>query len=138
MKALQVEFGMAIIIITHDLGVVAGFADEVLVMYAGRAMEQGDRRTVYRRPHHPYTEGLIQALPHESGIKQRLVPISGLPPSLIHLPSGCPFHSRCRHVLERCKEEEPPLEEVGSRHVSACWLPPDRVRLETRAAKAGP
>ena len=138
MKALQVEFGMAIILITHDLGVVAGFADDVLVMYAGRAMEQGDRRTMYLRPHHPYTEGLIQALPSESGTKPRLVPISGLPPSLIHLPSGCPFHPRCRYTLDRCKEEEPPLEEVGSGHVSACWLPPDRLRLEPRTAKAAP
>ena len=138
MQALQVEFGMAIILITHDLGVVAGFADDVLVMYAGRAMEQGDRRTVYRRPHHPYTEGLIQALPSESETKRRLVPISGLPPSLIHLPSGCPFHPRCRYALDRCKQEEPPLGEVASGHVSACWLPPDRVRLETPRAKVAP
>ena len=138
MKALQVEDGMAIVLITHDLGVVAGFADEVLVMYAGRAMEQGDRRTLYRHPHHPYTEGLIEALPSESGKKHRLVPISGLPPSLIQLPSGCPFHPRCRYAFDRCKGEEPPLGEVGSGHVSACWLPPDRVPVETRTAKAAP
>ena len=138
MKALQVEFGMAIILITHDLGVVAGFADDVLVMYAGRAMEQGDRRTLYRHPHHPYTEGLMQALPSVSETKRRLVPISGHPPSLIHLPSGCPFHPRCRYTLDRCKQEEPPLRDVGSGHASACWLPPDRIPLETPTAKVAP
>jgi oligopeptide/dipeptide ABC transporter ATP-binding protein len=138
LKALQAEFGMAIILITHDLGVVAGFAEDVLVMYAGRTMERGDRRTLYRRPHHPYTEGLIQALPGESASKGRLVPISGLPPSLIYLPSGCPFHPRCRYAFDRCKQEEPPLQKLGGGHVSACWLPPDRVRLETRTAEAAP
>ena len=134
MKALQAELGMAIILITHDLSVVAGIADKVLVMYAGRAMEHGDRQSVYRRPHHPYTEGLIQALPSRSGTGDRLIPIPGLPPSLIHLPPGCPFHPRCRYVMDRCRKEAPPLRKVeASRgHVSACWLPLDRVGLHER------
>jgi oligopeptide/dipeptide ABC transporter ATP-binding protein len=138
MKELQAEFGTAIIAITHDLGVIAEIADEVLVMYAGRAMERGDRRTLYRRPHHPYTKGLIEALPSQSGSKERLVPIPGRPPSLIQLPAGCPFHPRCRYVMDRCRTEVPPLQEVagGSGHVSACWLPPDRVGLDARAASA--
>jgi oligopeptide/dipeptide ABC transporter ATP-binding protein len=138
MKSLQAQFGMAIILITHDLGVVAGIADEVLVMYAGRAMERADRRSVYRRPHHPYTKGLIQALPSQSRGKARLVPIRGLPPSLIHPPAGCPFHPRCPYVMDRCRTEAPPLQEVegASGHVSACWLPPDRVGLDTEAARA--
>jgi oligopeptide/dipeptide ABC transporter ATP-binding protein len=136
MKELQAEFGTAIVAITHDLGVIAEIADEVLVMYAGKAMERGDRRTLYRRPHHPYTKGLIEALPSQSGTKERLVPIPGRPPSLIQLPAGCPFHPRCRYVMDRCRTEVPPLQDVagGSGHVSACWLPPDRVGLDARAA----
>jgi oligopeptide/dipeptide ABC transporter ATP-binding protein len=138
MKELQAEFGTAIIAITHDLGVIAEIADEVLVMYAGRAMERGDRRTLYRQPHHPYTKGLIEALPSQSGSKDRLVPIPGRPPSLIRLPTGCPFHPRCRYVLDRCRTEAPPLQKVagGGGHVSACWLPPDRVGLDTSAARS--
>jgi peptide/nickel transport system ATP-binding protein len=140
MKELQAEFGTAIIAITHDLGVIADIADEVLVMYAGQAMERGDRRTLYRQPHHPYTKGLIEALPSESGSKERLVPIPGRPPSLIRLPPGCPFHPRCPSVLERCRTEVPPPQRVagGDRHVSACWLPPDRVGLDIDAAKTAP
>jgi peptide/nickel transport system ATP-binding protein len=138
MKTLQAEYGMAIILITHDLGVVRGIADEVLVMYAGRAMEHGDRHSIYRRPHHPYTEGLLHALPGTSRAKDRLIPIPGLPPSLIHLPAGCPFHPRCRYVMDRCRIEAPPLQKVGdiSGHVSACWLPPDRVGLDGQVARA--
>jgi peptide/nickel transport system ATP-binding protein len=136
MKALQAEFGTAIIAITHDLGVIAEIADEVLVMYAGRAMERGDRRTLFREPHHPYTKGLLEALPSQSGSRDRLVPIPGRPPSLIQLPTGCPFHPRCRYVMDRCRTEAPPLQKVvgGSGHVSACWLPPDRVGLDAPAA----
>ena len=138
MKELQAEFGTAIIVITHDLGVIADIADEVLVMYAGQAMERGDRRTLYRRPHHPYTKGLIEALPSESDAKERLVPIPGRPPSLIRLPTGCPFHPRCTSVLERCRTDVPPLRRVagGEGHLSACWLPPERVGLDVAAAKA--
>jgi peptide/nickel transport system ATP-binding protein len=109
-------------------------------MYAGRAMEHGDRRSIYRRPHHPYTEGLLQALPSRTAAKSRLIPIPGLPPSLIHPPAGCPFHPRCRYVMERCRHETPPLQRVidAGGHVSACWLPPDRVRLQAQAARAAP
>jgi peptide/nickel transport system ATP-binding protein len=137
LKALQAEFGTAIIAITHDLGVIADIADEVLVMYAGQAMERGDRRTLYRRPHHPYTKGLIEALPNQSGAKDRLVPIPGRPPSLIQLPGGCPFHPRCRYVMDRCRNEVPPAQEVvgGGGHLSACWLPPDRVGVDADAAR---
>jgi oligopeptide/dipeptide ABC transporter ATP-binding protein len=139
MKALQTEFGMAIILITHDLGVVAGIADEVLVMYAGRAMEQGDRQSVYRRSHHPYTEGLIQALPSRSGTRDRLTPIPGLPPSLINVPPGCPFHPRCRYVMDRCRKEVPPLRKVeAGGHVSACWLPLDHVGHHEQTVEAAP
>jgi peptide/nickel transport system ATP-binding protein len=140
MKTLQAESGMAIILITHDLGVLAGIADDVLVMYAGRAVESGDRRVLYRLPHHPYTKGLIQALPGRSVEQRRLTPIPGLPPSLINLPTGCPFHPRCAYVMERCRHESPPLQSVGggSGHRSACWLPPDRVGIDIRSASATP
>jgi peptide/nickel transport system ATP-binding protein len=125
MKTLQQEFGTAIIMITHDLGVLSGFAHEVMVMYAGKTMERGPRATLYRRPKHPYTMGLIQALPRRSDPRRRLTPIAGLPPSLIHPPPGCPFNPRCPYVFERCSAETPPLREVDDGHVSACWLPPD-------------
>jgi peptide/nickel transport system ATP-binding protein len=129
LKGLQREFGTAIVMITHDLGVLAGLADEVMVMYAGRAMERGARMTVYREPYHPYTRGLVQALPRRATRKTRLTPIAGLPPSLIRPPSGCPFHPRCPYVFDRCRVETPPLLEVETRHVSACWLPADTFRL---------
>jgi oligopeptide/dipeptide ABC transporter ATP-binding protein len=122
MKELQREFGTAIIMITHDLGVLSGFADDVMVMYAGRAMEHGARTTVYRRPYHPYTRGLIQALPRRATAKTRLTPIGGQPPSLIGPPPACPFHPRCPHAFDRCRVETPPLIEVETGHVSACWL----------------
>jgi oligopeptide/dipeptide ABC transporter ATP-binding protein len=137
MKALQTEFGTAIILITHDLGVLADIADDVMVMYAGRAMERGDRDTVLRRPHHPYTKGLLEALPSRSAAKERLKPIPGLPPSLIRLPTGCPFHPRCPFVFARCRAEDPRPQPVagGRGHDSACWLPPDRIGLDSRPAQ---
>ena len=124
MKALQADFGTTIILITHDLGVLADIADDIFVMYAGRVMERGPRRAVYRSPHHPYTAGLIEALPSRDRGRGRLRPIPGQPPSLIGPPAGCPFHPRCRYVFDRCRTERPPLATVGSDgHSSACWLP---------------
>jgi oligopeptide/dipeptide ABC transporter ATP-binding protein len=139
MRSVQAEFGTAIVMITHDLGVLSRLADEVLVMYAGQAMERGPRATVYRQPHNPYTKGLIQALPSRARGKARLVPIPGRPPSLIRVPRGCPFHPRCPYVMARCSQERPPLLEVagGSGHRSACWLPPDRVGIDAPAAASG-
>jgi oligopeptide/dipeptide ABC transporter ATP-binding protein len=126
MKALQADFGTTIILITHDLGVLAEIADDVVVMYAGRVMERGPRRAVYRSPHHPYTAGLIEALPSRDRGRERLRPIPGQPPSLIGPPAGCPFHPRCRYVFDRCRTERPPLAAVGpDSHASACWLPAD-------------
>jgi peptide/nickel transport system ATP-binding protein len=123
MRRVQQEFGTAIILITHDLGLVAEIADDVLVMYAGRAMEHADRRTLFYHPHHPYTRGLLASLPDRDGARDRLVPIPGLPPSMIRLPTGCPFHPRCAEVLERCPHDEPPLRDLAPGHESACWLP---------------
>jgi oligopeptide/dipeptide ABC transporter ATP-binding protein len=127
MKTLQEEFGTAIIMITHDLGVIADMVDEVIVMYAGAVMERADRRTIFYQPHHPYTEGLLESLPAYGDDRERLIPIPGSPPSLINLPSGCPFHPRCPYVFDRCKTEVPDLGPVGGdvNHLSACWLPHD-------------
>jgi peptide/nickel transport system ATP-binding protein len=124
MRRLQAEFGTAIILITHDLGLVAEIADDVLVMYAGRAMEHADRRTLFYRAHHPYTRGLLASLPAKGGTRERLTPIQGLPPSMIRPPEGCPFHPRCSEVLARCTSDVPPLGAIAPGHESACWLPP--------------
>jgi peptide/nickel transport system ATP-binding protein len=121
---LRDELGTALILITHDLGVVAEIADEVLVMYAGKVVEMADRRTVYYEPHHPYTKGLLESIPGAAGTRGKLRPIPGQPPSLIALPSGCAFHPRCRHVMGRCVTDLPELRDIGARaHRSACWLP---------------
>jgi peptide/nickel transport system ATP-binding protein len=122
---LQAESGTALIVITHDLGVIADIADNVLVMYAGRAVEVAGKRDIFYRPHHPYTNALLESRPNSSAAGQRLRPIAGQPPSLVRLPAGCPFHPRCRYVMDRCAAEEPPLRQVadGGGHQSACWLP---------------
>ncbi|MGO4602748.1 ABC transporter ATP-binding protein [Terrabacter sp. 2YAF2] len=125
MRRLQEEFGTAIILITHDLGVVAEMSDEVVVMYAGAAMERAPRRTLFYANHHPYTEGLLGSLPAQGGVRARLTPILGVPPSLIDLPQGCPFAPRCPYAFDRCRSETPPLRRVfdDPDHDSACWLP---------------
>jgi oligopeptide/dipeptide ABC transporter ATP-binding protein len=125
MKRLQEEFGTAIIMITHDLGVIADVADDVVVMYAGKAMEHADRNTIFYEHHNPYTEGLLLSLPGYGEDRTRLLPIAGQPPSLITLPQGCPFRPRCPYAFDKCVDE-PPLIEVGNpSHISACWLPTD-------------
>ncbi|MFC6885457.1 ABC transporter ATP-binding protein [Actinomadura yumaensis] len=125
MRRLQGEFDTALIMITHDLGVIADMADDVLVMYGGRPAERGGRRSAYYRQHHPYTKGLLESVPSAAGGRRRLKPIPGQPPSLINLPSGCVFHPRCPYVMDRCRTEDPPLAPVADdpAHVSACWLP---------------
>jgi peptide/nickel transport system ATP-binding protein len=139
-KTLQEEFGTAVILITHDLGVVADVADNVQVMYAGAVMEKADLRTTFFANHHPYTEGLLQSLPAYGGERERLRPIHGQPPSLISLPPGCPFAPRCDYVMDRCRTETPPLASVGddATHLSACWLPHDMAaRNELRRKVVG-
>ena len=130
MKDLQREFGSAIIIITHDLGVVADIADDVLVMYAGRCVEQGAVEQLFYDPQHPYTVGLLGSMPRlDQGKKRRLDPIPGNPPSLIHLPSGCKFNPRCPYthlVPDRlCFTREPTLDEARPGHLARCHIPPE-------------
>jgi oligopeptide/dipeptide ABC transporter ATP-binding protein len=123
-KRMQEMFGTAVILITHDLGVIADVADEVLVMYGGKVMERSDRRTLFYASHHPYTEGLLHSMPAYGGERERLRPIAGQPPSLLSPPPGCPFAPRCVYVMDKC-EEMPALDPVGGDpgHLSACWLP---------------
>jgi peptide/nickel transport system ATP-binding protein len=123
---LQQESGTALIMITHDLGVVADIADDVMVMYAGRVAEKGTKHQIFYEPHHPYTKGLLESIPNSSVAGDRLRPIPGQPPSLINLPAGCSFHPRCGYVLDRCVTEEPEVVGIGTAvvgHSSACWLP---------------
>ncbi len=119
----QQETGAAMALITHDLGVVAGVADRVMVMYAGKPVEFGDVEDIYYRPHMPYTVGLLGSLPRMDARDQdRLTPIQGAPPSLVNLPPGCPFGPRCPLHQSRCDEQEPPLRTApGLGHTAACW-----------------
>ena len=122
-RRLQNELGMAIIWITHDLGVVAGMADRVLVMYAGFIVEEGPVDVIYGSPRHPYTLGLLRSIPRlDLGRQKRLIPIEGLPPDLLDPPNSCPFAPRCPFVIDKCHEENPPLMSIDSVRKSACWV----------------
>jgi peptide/nickel transport system ATP-binding protein len=131
MRALQAEHGTAVVLITHDLGVIAETADEVAVMYAGRVAELGALVGVLDAPEHPYTWGLLQSLPSaDASREQPLHPIEGTPPSLIAVPSGCPFHPRCPYVMAVCAREEPALLPTRPGHTVACHLTvPTRRRI---------
>jgi oligopeptide/dipeptide ABC transporter ATP-binding protein len=124
MKGLAQEFRSATLLITHDLGVVAGSCDRVNVMYAGRVVETAPTRTLFAKPAHPYTQALLAAVPRpDSEPGSRLAAIGGQPPNLIHLPPGCPFAPRCRKAQERCRRELPPLELKGEGQQAACFYP---------------
>lgn len=121
---LKEEFDAAVVLITHDLGVVAEHCDDIMVMYAGRIAEFGDRRDIYYGAHHPYTWGLMQSISRiDQDRSERLKPIKGQPPSLIFVPPGCPFHPRCPYVMNICRSEVPQLLPVNGHHASACHLP---------------
>ena len=123
LKHLTRETNSALILITHDLGVVARYADRVVVMYGGRIVETAPARELYARPRHPYTRGLMDSIPRLDDVaSKRLVPIAGQPPDLANLPPGCAFAPRCKHAMDRCRTERPALEPVGERHLKACFL----------------
>jgi oligopeptide/dipeptide ABC transporter ATP-binding protein len=123
MKGLSRRLGVAMVIITHNLGVVARYADRVNVMYAGRIVERASARDLYAAPRHPYTLGLLSSVPRlDEPRRTRLDPIEGQPPDLVRLPSGCRFHPRCRHAVGRCAADDPSLEPVAPDHLSACWV----------------
>ena len=122
-KRLKDEIGMAVIWITHDLGIIAGLAEKVIVMYAGYIVERAGVKDVYGDPRHPYTIGLLRSLPRLDEVREeRLTSIEGLPPDLIDPQPGCPFYPRCSYRLDRCRAEMPPLEPVGLDHEIACWV----------------
>jgi peptide/nickel transport system ATP-binding protein len=121
---MKKEFDAAVILITHDLGVVAEHCDDIMVMYAGRMAEYGEARDIYYGSHHPYTWGLIQSIARmDQDRSERLRPIKGQPPSLIHVPPGCPFNPRCPYVMDICRTEVPQLIPADGHHASACHLP---------------
>ncbi|TCW40488.1 oligopeptide transport system ATP-binding protein [Laceyella sacchari] len=123
MKALQEKTGTSIILITHDLGVVADIADRVVVMYAGKVVESGKLEEIFYQPKHPYTWGLLGSMPRlDLSRDQELLPIMGTPPNLLDPPKGCPFAARCQHAMSICTQEMPELDEVSSTHQVACWL----------------
>ena len=123
MKQLTRDASTALIIITHNLGVVARYADRVNVMYAGKIVEKGTADDIYDDPRHPYTLGLMASVPQlDQDVKTKLIPIEGQPPDLSNLPVGCSFHPRCKFAMKRCREQEPPLESVGGEHEKACWI----------------
>ena len=121
-KELQKEFHMAVILITHNIGIVADMADQMIVMYAGRAVETSPMTYLFSHPSHPYTRGLLSAIPSLDSKKDRLEAIPGRPPDLKNRPRGCPFSPRCPEVPARCREQDPPFFDIGEGHKSNCWL----------------
>jgi peptide/nickel transport system ATP-binding protein len=139
MDRLQQEFGSAIIMITHDLGVVAEIADDVVVMYAAKVVERAPVDDLFKQPRHPYTWGLLGSLPRLDTDTERLVQIPGSPPSLLNPPTGCRFNPRCAYVFDRCKAEQPELEQVpgDAEHLQACFLDEETKERENRKLQAG-
>jgi len=120
---LRKDLGMAVIMITHDLGVVAGVADKINVMYSGYIVESAPAEELFAKPRHPYTLGLLRSIPRiDEPRKEKLIPIEGLPPDLIDAPQGCPFVPRCTYKVDRCVEENPSLEPIETGHTIACWV----------------
>ena len=139
-ERLQSEFDTAVVVITHDLGVVAEMADEIAVMYAGRIVERANADTIFAAPEHPYTWGLLSSIPRlDTPRGEELIPISGRPPSLINLPGGCSFHPRCPYVREAHKHVDPTLDEVPGdpNHLVACLLAPEVRRQLWSELRAG-
>ena len=126
MARLSRELGTAVVIITHNLGVVARYADRVNVMYAGKVVEMATAKELYANPRHPYTIGLLKSVPRlDQGRKDRLIPIEGVPPDLVNPPAGCSFAPRCAYKIDKCVVEEPPLMPTGEgKHQAACWVMP--------------
>jgi oligopeptide transport system ATP-binding protein len=123
MRTLQKERDTGVILVTHSMGVVAGMADRIQVMYAGHIVETASTEEIFANPRHPYTVGLLKSIPRlDAARKEKLEPIRGLPPDLIDLPDMCPFVPRCNYAREKCEQKNPPLLEVGPGHWAACWF----------------
>lgn len=131
MKDIQKKTQMAIVFITHNLGVVAEICDRVSVMYAGKIVEQGDVEDIFYRPQHPYTLGLLRSMPRVDAEQyERLIPIEGTPVDMLNPPAGCPFGPRCEHCMKICLRVEPPQIDLGDGHMSACWLLADEAKKQ--------
>lgn len=122
MKGLRRDFNLTMILITHNMGIVAELADRIAVMYAGKLAEVAEAVALYDKPLHPYTQGLLKSIPNISLEAQKLETMSGSPPDLIEPPTGCRFHPRCPHAMEKCSAIEPPMKEIENGHRAACWL----------------
>jgi oligopeptide/dipeptide ABC transporter ATP-binding protein len=122
MKGLKRDFNLTMILITHNMGIVAELADRIAVMYAGKLVEVAEAVPLYDRPLHPYTQGLLKSIPNISLEEQKLETMPGSPPDLIEPPTGCRFHPRCPYAMEKCSSVEPPMKEVENGHRAACWL----------------
>ncbi len=133
MKDLQKQLGMAIILVTHDLGVIASMCDEIIVMYGGSVCERGTADDIFYRPAHEYTKGLLRSIPNINNMKEKLVPISGSPINLLNIPRGCAFCTRCENAMKICLEEKPQEELIGDGHYASCWMNV-RKKLEAEGA----
>jgi oligopeptide/dipeptide ABC transporter ATP-binding protein len=122
MKGLKRDFNLTMILITHNMGIVAELADRIAVMYAGKLVEVAQAVPLYDRPLHPYTQGLLKSIPNISLEEQKLETMPGSPPDLIEPPTGCNFHPRCPYAMEKCSSVEPPMKEIENGHRAACWL----------------
>ena len=122
MQSLQKKLGMAIIMVTHDLGVIADMCDEIIVMYGGRVCERGTAEDIFYRPHHEYTKGLLRSIPNVDRIGEKLIPIPGTPINLLNMPKCCAFCPRCEEAMKICIEEQPPEMQMPDGHFASCWL----------------
>ena len=136
LKELQKEFGLTILLITHNIGVVAEISDRIAVMYAAKLVEVGDVKAVFAHPKHPYTQGLLRSVPNIKLDGAELYKMAGAPPDLSHPPAGCRFHPRCPFVMEICKDQEPPIESIDSDQMAACWLYPSVIEKRQEKAHA--
>ena len=134
MQSLQKKLGMAIIMVTHDLGVIADMCDEIIVMYGGRVCERGTAEDIFYRPAHEYTKGLLKSIPSVDKMGERLVPISGTPINLLNMPKGCAFCPRCENAMKICIEEVPPEMQMPDGHFASCWM---NVKKQMEAQQEG-
>ncbi|MDO4601804.1 MAG: ABC transporter ATP-binding protein [Eubacteriales bacterium] len=134
MQSLQKKLGMAIIMVTHDLGVIADMCDEIIVMYGGRVCERGTAEDIFYRPAHEYTKGLLKSIPSVDKMGERLIPISGTPINLLNMPKGCAFCPRCENAMKICIEEVPPEMQMPDGHFASCWM---NVKKQMEAQQEG-
>ena len=137
MKDLQKKLGMAIILVTHDLGVIASMCDEIIVMYGGRVCERGTADDIFYHPCHEYTKGLLRSIPNVDNMKEKLVPIGGSPINMLAMPKGCAFCPRCENALKICLDQEPEELQMPDGHYAACWLNVKKAYEEEKTAGKG-